>query len=393
MKKVLFYCDSPTVITGFGNVARNIINQIRKTEKYEINVCGINYYGDPYDRNVYPYPIWPAMAVGKESDVYGRNRFLELIGVLKPEIVFLLQDTFIVETFMSNLLKLQEMLKFKTIYYFPIDSNPKKSWVENVVKKMNYSVTYTNYAKKLCNMPELPIIYHGTDKSVFKPVDATEFRKAIFGEVASKFIVLNVNRNQPRKDLHKTFEAFAKFKKLYQNSYLYIVAQLNDAGGDLREIADQYGLRTGQDWNCPPANLYRSDKGIPETDLNLLYNSCDLVTTTTLGEGWGLSITESFACKKPVLAPRNTSLEEIIGENQERGTFIAKGGNICLGLQDNNRVRPVVDTTDMADKMLKIAKKVINIQKKVDKAFEWVPSWDDVGIQWADIFDKASKVE
>ena len=42
-----------------------------------------------------------------------------------------------------------------------------------------------------------------------------------------------------------------------------------------------------------------------------LYNAADLYLTTSLGEGWGLGVTEAMSCHTPVAMPKHTSLDEI----------------------------------------------------------------------------------
>jgi len=54
--KVLAYCDSPTCATGFGTVSRNIFEGLYRTGRYDIDMFGINYWGDPHG---FPYRIWP----------------------------------------------------------------------------------------------------------------------------------------------------------------------------------------------------------------------------------------------------------------------------------------------------------------------------------------------
>ena len=68
--KVIFYGDSPTCATGFGQVSRNILPALHNSGRYEVDILGINYWGDPHE---YPFKIWP-MAVNGQRDPYGRQR-------------------------------------------------------------------------------------------------------------------------------------------------------------------------------------------------------------------------------------------------------------------------------------------------------------------------------
>jgi glycosyltransferase involved in cell wall biosynthesis len=121
-----------------------------------------------------------------------------------------------------------------------------------------------------------------------------------------------------------------------------------------------------------------------------------MVVSTTLGEGWGLSVSEAMAVKKPVLFPHNTSLIEIIGENEERGWFCKSGETIndyiCLGGGDNNLLRPVVNIVDMAEKMEYIYNHKDEANAKAERAYNEVWTWNQVGEQWKAIFERAERI-
>ena len=148
--RVLALCDSPTAATGFAQVSRNVLRGLHKTGRFEIDVLGINYYGDYYDRESHPYNIYPAMPQGY-ADMYGRGRLLNAIAGgedkagLKPlwDIIFTIQDPFIMEglgmdvPFADQLRITSEMWKrtqdptfwFKWVAYWPVDAEVKENWV------------------------------------------------------------------------------------------------------------------------------------------------------------------------------------------------------------------------------------------------------------------------
>jgi glycosyltransferase involved in cell wall biosynthesis len=164
------------------------------------------------------------------------------------------------------------------------------------------------------------------------------------------------------------------------------------------DIAAHYGLVQGKDWSCPDPRVFNVVKGIPVEVLNQLYNAADLVISTTLGEGHGLSLTEAMACKIPVLFPRHSAIEELIGPNEERGTFIKCGGvdhTLSLGRMDPIPVRPVVHVDDMVDKMVNIYRYPSKYKKKADVAYEWAiqNTWASKGIQWRELLAEALKAQ
>jgi glycosyltransferase involved in cell wall biosynthesis len=405
---VLVYGDAVLCSTGFAQVMRNVLKQLYATGKYIFTCIGINHDGSPYDQQLYPYAIHPAVSPLSDNpvynDVYGRQKFIDFARSGRFDLVFMLNDTFIIKTFLGTLLETRGNLpkekRFPIIMYFPIDGTPQKSWIEEVVAKVDFPVTYTEYAKRECmkhafNLENMPVIYHGVDKQTFFPLPVdiiTKFRKDFFGTNSDKYIVLNVNRNQPRKDLHRTFAAFKLFHEKYPDTFLFINAQKEDVGGNLVEIAAHYDLVYDKDWACP-GGTFNANQGYPIHMVNMIYNASDLVVSSALGEGFGLSTVEAMAVKKPILFPNNTAIPEIVGPNEEYG-YMCKSGEtindwICLGSPDNNLLRPVTNVLTMADKMCYIYTHYEEALDKAEKAYDRVWTWEQVGEQWKEVFHKA----
>jgi len=193
--RLLFYGDGPNVATGFGTVSRNILMGLHKTGKYDITVYAINHWGNPAPH--IPFPLWP-IGVGS-NDPYGRQRAADMMMARDQQfdVLFMLQDSFILE-FMNNVLpKLKAAKKFTSVVYYPIDGIPKKSWIE-VMAMFDHCITYTDFGRKESILAhpsiadKLQVIPHGINPKDFYPVpaeDAIEFRKQYFGKHASKYLV------------------------------------------------------------------------------------------------------------------------------------------------------------------------------------------------------------
>ena len=412
---VLVWADTPTCSTGFGQVCKNILAELKSTDKYNFNILGINHGGDWYDQEKFPYRISPATCLlSSDTDLHGRPKLLRILKNERVDILFIINDTFLVQSVMKDVLKIRDELsidrQFMIVYYFPIDAIPRPDWINETAKVVDFPVVYTQYGKNECyritnSIFPLDVIYHGTNKTDFFPLDDPtihEFRAKVFKEHADDFLILNVNRNQQRKDLHRSLAAFALFHKKVPNSFYFINCQMDDIGGNIALIGEQYGLTMPDpgngvrgDWTCPAPGTFNSSQGYSLTVLNGLYNSADLVISSTLGEGWGLSCTEAMQCKTPVLFPRNTSLLEMIGPNEERGYFCDSGEDedhyICLGPMDNHLIRPIVNVHDMASKMEHIYSHYDEASAKAEEAYKWVPSWNDLLPKWLNIFERAEK--
>lgn len=396
--KILAYCDAPTTATGFSTVSRNIFEALYNTGRYEIDVLGINYWGDPHDL---PYRIWPT-GVNGNRDPYGREKVMSMIPQMEFDILFLLQDTFILD-FVPKLIEQLKASgkKFKSICYFPIDGEPKTQWIKNV-DVVDTLVAYTEFGKEQSKLvypgcQDIKVIPHGANLMDYKvlPKDhVLKFKEMYFGKHADKFIVVNLNRNQHRKDIPRTIAAFKEFRKIVPNSILYLHMASKDQGWDLIEVCKSYGLNNSEDVIFP--ENFGPNQGYPIEVVNMIYNAADLVVSTTLGEGFGLSWVEAMATKTPVLMPNNTSLAEFITE--DLGYLSDSGTTTALHTvlpHDNEVIRPLVDVDDMADKMVHIYKNYDEALKKADNAFKWIREeldWQGkIAKEWVATFDEAYK--
>lgn len=400
-KKVLCLFDYG-VNTGFAVVSRNIINRLHKTGKYDFDIIGINYNGCPLDRNTWPGNVYPAV-IGinrRYQDFHGRQHFIDMLQQADDyDLIFIIQDTFIIEPIIDAV---KESISQKTkqppvIFYFPIDATPKKDWVETV-SKCDYPVAYTQYAKNECVkiLPELSskiqVIYHGHDFKDIYPVDKKElqqFKRVYYaGKADNKFIVVNVNRNQGRKDIGRSFMILNELKKRgHKDILFYMHMAEKDAGGDLRAMAANFDLEWGEDWVSPLNFL--PHMGVDQKTLNLIYNSADCFLSTTHGEGHGLTIADAVSAKVPIVIPDNTCLSELWGEG--RGSLVPAGDNPSHWIikeNDNELMRPLMNVEKAADAIEHIKNGVL---PDVEGAYQWLQqySWDNVCKNWEKLFDEA----
>lgn len=438
--KVAVLGDSPTVATGFGNVCREILTNLYATGFYDFEVVGINYDGSPHDL---PFKIYPAINAlvmdGAYREPYGRQRFLDIIGEGRFDLVWVIQDSFIVcEELAQRIKETNDVLpvgsQFAFMFYFPIDAVPKKKWIDGSAMHADIPVVYTRYGydevMKLYAVDEdsklnveeqekniadgdalrkkLGVIYHGVNSGDFFPIEDKEavakLRERFWGVHKEKFVFINVNRNQPRKDLFRTLQAFKilldrRRAKGKNDVYLYLHCNVFDNNINLIDVSKQLGLTEGDEFAFPDPKIFGPASGFPISTVNQMYNAADAVISTTLGEGWGLSITEGMATKRPVIAPDQTSISEIIGKTDggtgERGVLVKTKGDF-VQQNDNGRIRPITDPEDLADKMEFVLENRAILEKTVETAYEWVMrhqwSGEEVCGKWRDVFENAFEI-
>lgn len=397
--KTLCWSDSSSSKTGFGIVAKNIFSYLYNTEDYEIHQLAINY---PFRFNLVndiPWTQIPTKSLDP-SEPYGKVLFLRSIAEGDYDLVWIMNDTYVVFDIVNDLKKIVDRKRAagkkvpRFVYYYPVDCHCRKE-VGAMIEYVDVPVCYNDYGRKetLLEIPEvedkLKQIPHGVDTSVFYPLNNQEELKVKFlGRNADKFMFLNVNRNSDRKQLARCIYAFSEFKKQVPNSILLLHTQPVERSMvrtiDLLVVVNELGLSLEDDVLFP--KHYELSRPYPENLMNELYNAADCFITTHLGEGWGCSVSESMAAGTPVIAPNNTAMPQLLGEYSERGYLYETRDYIypC-----NAGLRPIGYTEDVVFEMFKVYRSG-NKQnnQKVKLAREWAEQhdWKIICPQWDTLF-------
>lgn len=410
-KKVLFLGDY-LARTGFATVSKNIVKELKKHfgENLQLDVVAINYFGEPFyeDDNTF---VVPARSNDVKDDPYGRYFFLKMLDDSDEyDGIFICQDLGTIVSFMEVLQHIKEEKKrknkkqFKSIFYFPIDSKIVYELTRNL-EFFDLLVTYTEYARKEVLRfrpelkPKLKVVPHGNNSKDFYPIsDISEFRKEFFKENSEKFIITNVNRNQPRKDIPSTIFSFIEAKNNWDSRlpkpFLYLhMHPIDPLGWDLRGIMLQTDLVEDVDYKLLPKEFEQS---MADTEiLNKIYNASDVYITTTLGEGWGLTFSEAASCKLPIIAPYSTSFIEM--SNYGKNAYMLQNLYPTCSI-GNNVIREQIDIYEAAEmlehvalaknKMLEDINSYEELQNRIENNYKWVKSleWSNVCKQWIDYF-------
>ncbi len=449
--RILVWGDSPQAATGFATVVKGVFTPLALSGKYDIDIIGINDRGGWKDPSKFPYRIYPARFATEAGggDFHGRPRLVAaLLGqdpdVVPPwDIVFTINDPFILEqpipVFGQGTLEILRKTQqtyvdknippswyFKLVSYWPVDSSLKGNWVQKSIALTDYSVAYSNYGLKEIEKADryltpptrvaerTRVIYHGVDTQIFKPMETEEvekFRSKFFEGRVHKdtFVIGVIARNQYRKDLPRTLAIFKEFHKRRPDSFLYVHAQENDAGGSLMESARSIGLELGKDWGFPSG--FNANKGVSATAVNMIYNASNCILSTSLGEGWGLYNSEAMATKTLLVVPNNTTHPEILGYDPKedisdmeilyqkvRGVPYKCGSTssewtAAGGANDFERMRPIGNVEDAVKKLLWVYDNPDKVKQIEDRAYEWIQqyTWDKIVPEWDKLFQEVYK--
>ena len=203
-------------------------------------------------------------------------------------------------------------------------------------------VVTTSFGKR---PPNLYQIYHGVDTGIFKPINQISARQQLSIPLDS-FIIGMVARNQFRKRYDILIKAFAKFAANKPEAKLYMHTTLQDIGFDIADLVRQNGLN-GPERRIILTPDLRPDQGVPEKVLNLIYNSFDINTLISLGDGFGLPVAESMATGCPQVVSGHSCLEELV---EGHGGFTVKNAAWIAHTSGINTMGGVSDIDDLVEK-------------------------------------------
>ncbi len=394
MKKLLYYGDSPTAPTGFGNVARHVLSRV--ADKYDITALGINEFHQSWPS--FPCRLIPAYI--NERDPYGRKRFIELVKKECFDVWFLQYDIHF-WAFLPDLVNVvRSMGRDPHIFlHCVIDSpvNPMdihnlsvadvigvpSRWGIQEILKIDPAINY-----------KLRYIPFGVDMGEFYPLSDYEIheKRMQVGISDEHFLIANVNHNAARKDIPRTLMYHSYLRQKRPNTILYLHMQAQEEinkGHDLFRV-----INANRDWmkNVTFANDFDASTAHPVERLNIVYNCANLIVSTSLGEGFGLPTLEAMAVKTPVLVPDNSSLSELVADG--RGTPIKCGSNLTewtILTHDPGFKRPLTNIEDMIAKTEAIMDNPSLVELQVERAYKWVKeemNWNIIIKAFADAMEE-----
>lgn len=301
--------------TGYARVLDNVLSRL--SNSFEVTLLGLNYRGSAVDRG--SYRIVPNSLIG---DPYGREQLPALLEDLAPDIVLVHHDPEMYSVHRETLVAYrQRRPDARVVVYCPIEWPTIHPGILQTMSDADAVVLYNESGRKVfeqafaethADTPQLAVIGHGVES--FRPLDPALGRKpgrtVVFGDghdLDDAFIVLNANRNSPRKRVDVTLQAFAEFSEGKPDTYLYLHMGMKDVGCDVLSLAADLGIGDKLLTSTSAAEQPR----VSDELLNAIYNACDVGLNTSTGEGWGLVAFEHGATGAAQIMPAHPSCAEL----------------------------------------------------------------------------------
>lgn len=319
---------------GYSKVVYYICKYLQKYDDIQLTVYGfqnVNNTNGSNIRNDLDNVILHDVLANEnpKRNGFGEKEIGDYLKKNPQDIIIIFNDSIITTALVGTLVKecWDEKKNFKLISYMDqVYKYQKKEYIQILNTFFDGIITFTPYweeiAKKLGITKPLYNFPHGFDYNLYYPIPQT-IARLYYNYSDDDFIILNLNRNQPRKRWDISIIAWAnflvmcynKFKKI-SNLKLVVGTQINGYW-DLMEVFNNEIRFTEIPWEEAKDTIVKIDnpQQLSDRDINILYNSCDIGLNTADGEGFGLCTFEGLGVGKPQVASYLGGMIEFLSDD------------------------------------------------------------------------------
>lgn len=314
--KVLFFGTHPKQFNGYSKVVYELMKVMNLRKDIEFGVFGFqNFYDNPLHRKDVPPNMFLYDAFANEEPKqlgFGINKVKEVVTSYKPDVCVVYNDMLVIQQVVQQIKAAKdEGLQTKICAYIDqVYLNQKKEFIEFVNNNCDFALMFTKFWEKniIDQGITLPSAYlqHGINKMTYFPIPKALARQ-FYGLKPDDFIILNLNRNQPRKRWDICLKAFAELVSRYPNEPIKLmIATAVQGAWNLIEIYERELKKRNMTLEEGLKHLIVIDNPQKTTDeeTNIMYNIADIGINTCDGEGFGLCQFEEAAIGIPQVVPR-----------------------------------------------------------------------------------------
>ena len=334
---------------GYSKVVYYISKYLGQFDDIDLTIYGFQNFANTSGANIrndIPSRVKLHDAMAHENPK--RNGFgeLEIGNFIKnnpQDVIIIFNDNIITSALTQTIINEcgSERRNFRLVSYMDqVYPYQKKNYIELLNQYFDAIIAFTPYwqeiARKLGIRKSMPMYSfpHGFDHKLYYPIP-TNVARAYFGYDDNAFIVLNLNRNQPRKCWDHNIIAWVEFvERHYQvnvknkkgdykvNKHtkrpvnLIVGTQMNGYWDLMDVLENEVKFR-----DVPLEYVKETIIPVPmpqqlsDREINILYNSCDVGCNNCNGGGYELTVFEGLALGKPQVSAFVGGIREYLNEH------------------------------------------------------------------------------
>jgi len=308
------------------------------------NVCeGQKFIRNEINSNVVVYDAYEHE--NPKRNGFGEKEIGDYIKKHPQDVIIIFNDAIITTTLTATIINEcgDQRKNFKLISYMDqVYFYQKKQYIEILNTYYDAIIAFTPYWKEIAyklgirKTMDIYVFPHGFDHNLYYPIDQ-KIARCYNNYNDEDFMVLNLNRNQPRKRWDTTLIAWVEFVERHYNINVTKTLTKNDCkinkhtsrpvklviGTSLDSYWDLMDIiETEVKFRNVPLEYVKntiitvnSPQQLSDRDINILYNACDVGLNTADGEGFGLCGFEGLAIGKAQISAYVGGMREFLNDN------------------------------------------------------------------------------
>lgn len=271
---------------------------------------------------------------------FGEKEIIEYVLKHPQDMIIIFNDMVITSALTQNLvrnLSPEQRKRFKLVSYMDqVYPYQKKQYIDILNENFDAVIAFTPYWESVVRglglKETIPTYYfpHGFDHQLYYPINP-KLARLYFKIPTDSFVVLQLNRNQPRKRVDHNIMAWAdvveRFLKLRDKDPVkaqrvprLMIGTAVQGFWDLFEIYEHELKKRGISMDVGKEFILTVPKPqqLSDRDINILYSACDIGINTCEGEGFGLCQFEHSAVGRPQVAPNIGGFKEFLNKNNSK---------------------------------------------------------------------------
>ena len=317
VKKVVLCGTHPNQFNGYSKVVYELSKALSEQYKdVELYIFGFqNFYKKEDHEAERTLPnvkeIYDAYAnEDPKAKGFGEKLIVDYIKKVQPELVVIYNDLVVITNLMKSLNETQPR-SFKLLAYIDIVyKNEKNNMIKAINDSIDGGIMFTSHWKDAIIeqgfTKPLYVLEHGFNSQSFYPIPQKVARK-FYNIPEDDFVIVNLNRNQPRKRWDICIMSFIKFISTHLDDKikLLIATSINGAW-DLVDVMTSECRKYNITFEELKKHLIimQNPQQVTDREVNVLYNVGDIGVNTCDGEGFGLCNFEQAGVGIPQVVPK-----------------------------------------------------------------------------------------
>lgn len=325
--RVLLFGTHPSQYNGYSKIVYELVSQLAKKADLDMHIYGFQKFSeDKMHKRSLPdnVTIYDAFANEEpKKQGFGFDQVQDYVKKIKPDICIVYNDMAVIHNIVTSLTACKQSgMNFKIITYIDqVYLNQKNEFIDFINKNSDFALLFTKHWEDSIVEQGVTIDHdflpHGLNTQNYYPIPKHICRH-YFGFNPKDFLILNLNRNQPRKRWDICLKAFAEIVSRYPNENIKMIVGTGFQGAwNLKDIFERELKKRSISLAQGMQHLIVLDEPqkLTDEDINILYNAADIGINTCDGEGFGLCNFEQAAVGIPQIIPKLGGFLDFFDDN------------------------------------------------------------------------------